>query len=160
MRANPEPRSIAGGSDYNNDDNGNGNGSAAASSSSQGGGQGQQQHGRGIFRRLTILPSFTPSSSAPGRVIGSNDGVFANLEAKPERGEKNEDLPPVGLFVILFFLYSCWALLIHDSPTKKQPPMRLRHTGRLLSWRLASRPMRCSWMDCRLGRSSPLSGTP
>jgi len=99
MRANPEPRAFAGGSDYNNDDNGNGN--AAASSSSQGGGQGQQdqtqQQGRGIFRRLTILPSFTPSSSAPGRVIGSNDGVFANLAAKPERGEKNEDLPPVGL---------------------------------------------------------------
>lgn len=100
MRANPEPRSIAGGSDYNNDDNGNENGSAAASSSSQGGGQGQQQQdqtqqqSRGIFRRLTILPSFTPSSSAPGRVIGSNDGVFANLAAKPERGEKNEDLPP------------------------------------------------------------------
>lgn len=165
MRANPEPRSIAGGSDYNNDDNGNGNGSAAASSSSQEGGQGQQQQdqtqqqGRGIFRRLTILPSFTPSSSAPGRMIGSNDGVFANLAAKPERGEKNEDLPPVGLFVIIF-LYSLGALLIHDSPTKKQPPMRRRRTGKLLSWRQASRPMRCSWMDCRLGRSSPLSGTP
>lgn len=26
----------------------------------------------------------------------TNDGVFANLNAKPERGEKNEeDLPPV-----------------------------------------------------------------
>lgn len=25
----------------------------------------------------------------------SNDGVFANLNAKPERGEKNEDQPPV-----------------------------------------------------------------
>ncbi|KAJ5380008.1 uncharacterized protein N7496_002436 [Penicillium cataractarum] len=27
-------------------------------------------------------------------VAPSNDGVFANLAAKPERGEKNEDLPP------------------------------------------------------------------
>jgi len=105
MRANPEPRSFASGSDFNNDDNGGG--SAAPSSSSQGGGQGQQdqtqQQGRGIFRRLTILPSFTPSSSALGRVIGSNDGVFANLAAKPERGEKNEDLPPVGFFFFFFF---------------------------------------------------------
>ena len=27
----------------------------------------------------------------------SNDGVFANLDAKPERGEKTEELPPVSL---------------------------------------------------------------
>lgn len=27
-------------------------------------------------------------------ISSSNDGVFANLAAKPERGEKNEDLPP------------------------------------------------------------------
>jgi hypothetical protein len=29
-------------------------------------------------------------------ISSSNDGVFANLAAKPERGEKNEDLPPVS----------------------------------------------------------------
>ncbi|GAQ08473.1 hypothetical protein ALT_5794 [Aspergillus lentulus] len=48
-----------------------------------------------LQRRPTILPSFSTPSSGAGRVISSsNDGVFANLAAKPERGEKNEDLPP------------------------------------------------------------------
>lgn len=109
MRANPEPRLFAGSSgDYDNDN-------AAASSSSQGGGQQEQaqQQGRPIFRRPTILPSFTPSSSGPGRVIASNDGVFANLAAKPERGEKNEDLPPVGfLFLFLFLSLFCISLVL------------------------------------------------
>ncbi|KAJ5679677.1 hypothetical protein N7462_007921, partial [Penicillium macrosclerotiorum] len=46
-------------------------------------------------RRPTILPSFTtPGSGGSRSVAPSNDGVFANLAAKPERGEKNEDLPP------------------------------------------------------------------
>lgn len=44
-----------------------------------------------------MLPSFNGSGSGQGRMISSsNDGVFANLAAKPERGEKNEDMPPVG----------------------------------------------------------------
>jgi hypothetical protein len=51
-----------------------------------------------LQRRPTILPSFSTPSSGAGRVISSsNDGVFANLAAKPERGEKNEDLPPVSI---------------------------------------------------------------
>lgn len=48
-------------------------------------------------RRGTILPTFTTPVNS--RVVGtgsSNDGVFANLNAKPERAEKQEeDLPPV-----------------------------------------------------------------
>lgn len=48
-------------------------------------------------RRPTILPTFTtPASGGSRSVAQSNDGVFANLAAKPERGEKNEDLPPVS----------------------------------------------------------------
>ncbi|OKL63864.1 hypothetical protein UA08_00630 [Talaromyces atroroseus] len=47
-------------------------------------------------RRYTMLPTF--SSPANSRLVGtgsSNDGVFANLNAKPERAEKHqEDLPP------------------------------------------------------------------
>ncbi|EEA24011.1 metal homeostatis protein bsd2 [Talaromyces marneffei ATCC 18224] len=47
-------------------------------------------------RRGTILPTFTTPVNS--RVVGtgsSNDGVFANLNAKPERAEKQEeDLPP------------------------------------------------------------------
>lgn len=51
----------------------------------------------GIQRRQTILPSFSTGS----RVISStNDGVFANLAAKPERGEKTEDLPPVCIHLV------------------------------------------------------------
>ncbi len=55
-----------------------------------------------IQRTLTQFPSVTPV--APGRARGmpystftsSNDGVFANLSAKPERGEKQEEeKPPV-----------------------------------------------------------------
>jgi Protein of unknown function (DUF2370) len=52
-----------------------------------------------------MLPSL--SSAVPtGRVVGigsTNDGVFANLAAKPERGEKIEDdLPPVRRTYLFF----------------------------------------------------------
>jgi len=49
-------------------------------------------------QRVTELPVFAPPVAGSGRVIGggtsANDGVFANLAAKPERGEKGEDHPP------------------------------------------------------------------
>lgn len=47
-------------------------------------------------RRVTALPTF-PTTTA-GRVYGAgnqSDGVFANLSAKPEVGEKAEEHPPV-----------------------------------------------------------------
>lgn len=50
---------------------------------------------------MTELPrtESTPPIASTGRVYGggstSNDGVFANLDAKPERGEKTEEQPPV-----------------------------------------------------------------
>jgi hypothetical protein len=50
-------------------------------------------------RTYTTLPAFTPSTStttAPRIIHDSHDGVFANMAAKPERGEKLEDLPPVS----------------------------------------------------------------
>ena len=59
-------------------------------------------------RRVTVLPTF-PSPINP-RLVGtgsSNDGVFANLNAKPERAEKQqEDLPPVCdlLYMLIFDL--------------------------------------------------------
>lgn len=50
-------------------------------------------------RRPTMLPTFlTPGSGGSRSITASNDGVFANLAAKPERGEKNEDLPPVSCY--------------------------------------------------------------
>lgn len=48
-----------------------------------------------IERRATILAAFAPTT---GRVYGggsASDGVFANLSAKPETGEKTEEHPPV-----------------------------------------------------------------
>jgi hypothetical protein len=57
-----------------------------------------------VERRTTHLPAFTPPTA--GRVYGSGsgaDGVFANLSAKPEAGEKLEEHPPV---CDPFFLYT------------------------------------------------------
>ncbi|KAL3470527.1 hypothetical protein BJX99DRAFT_239321 [Aspergillus californicus] len=51
----------------------------------------------GVPRRQTLLPFFSGGNARSGSaraLPSSNDGVFANLAAKPERGEKTEDLPP------------------------------------------------------------------
>ncbi|KAI9813529.1 MAG: hypothetical protein M1832_006260 [Thelocarpon impressellum] len=51
-----------------------------------------------VQRRNTIFPSVVAAvpASSTGRSVGggSNDGVFANLDAKPERGEKTDEQPP------------------------------------------------------------------
>lgn len=39
--------------------------------------------------------NLTPGVSIPNHLTSANDGVFANLNAKPERGEKLEEHPPV-----------------------------------------------------------------
>lgn len=58
--------------------------------------------------RISSL-SRSPAGNIAGRVMGggsANDGVFANLSAKPERGderEKAEDLPPVSHVVQLTY---------------------------------------------------------
>ncbi|KAF2470346.1 uncharacterized protein BDR25DRAFT_287228 [Lindgomyces ingoldianus] len=50
---------------------------------------------QGIQRRVTQLPVFT-SAPVRGRIYGGgqNDGVWANLSAKPTRGEDVEEKPP------------------------------------------------------------------
>ena len=54
-----------------------------------------------IQRRVTELPTFVPSPApgANGPVYGGgnsvHDGVFANLSAKPTRGEELDEKPPV-----------------------------------------------------------------
>ncbi|KAF4308342.1 hypothetical protein SLS57_002270 [Botryosphaeria dothidea] len=53
----------------------------------------QDSRPRPIVRRVTQLPAFVPG----GRVVGGgsgNDGVFANLSAKPGRDEDVEEKPP------------------------------------------------------------------
>lgn len=47
-----------------------------------------------VQRRVTQLISPTPTGRVYGGGSGS-DGVFANLSAKPEKGEKIEEHPPV-----------------------------------------------------------------
>jgi len=50
-----------------------------------------------VERRVTHLPVFAPQAAPNGRVYGGgsgSDGVFANLSAKPESGEKAEEHPP------------------------------------------------------------------
>lgn len=50
----------------------------------------------GLLRRTTELPTFNTQSPASGRVYGGgNGGVWANLSAKPTRGEDLEEKPPV-----------------------------------------------------------------
>ena len=49
-----------------------------------------------VESRSTYTPVFAPAVT--GRVYGGgtgSDGVFANLSAKPERGEKVDEHPPV-----------------------------------------------------------------
>jgi hypothetical protein len=54
-----------------------------------------------IQRRVMQLPFFTPSSRTQGRGVNrpTNDGVFANLAAKPERAEALDEKPPVRFLV-------------------------------------------------------------
>ncbi|KAG0159858.1 hypothetical protein PDIDSM_7385 [Penicillium digitatum] len=69
------------------------NGHTATASSSESSIDAEVQPG--LLRRSTMLPNFTqPGSGGSRQISSSNDGVFANLAAKPERGEKNDDLPP------------------------------------------------------------------
>lgn len=58
-----------------------------------------------LQRTVTEFPGATPAgvrysnvipgAALPSQFASANDGVFANLNAKPERGEKTEEQPPV-----------------------------------------------------------------
>ena len=57
-----------------------------------------------IQRRITELPVF--ASITPRRQLpGGNDGVFANLAAKPERGDAGDEKPPVCLQPRLIMIF-------------------------------------------------------
>jgi hypothetical protein len=88
-----------------------------------------------IPRRNTELPTFTPpvantrTYNSHGQFSGfssSNDGVFANLSAKPERGEKEEEQPPVSRPSYTFRRF----LLTFYSHMNKLPQMLPHPTGR------------------------------
>lgn len=85
MRADIDPRDLAD------------NTQTASSSSSASRRDVQGQSGLEPLRGSTTSPnSPTPALGGSRQIALSNDGVFANLNAKPERGEKREDLPPVS----------------------------------------------------------------
>lgn len=58
-----------------------------------------------LQRAITEIPGAAPAvvrysniaqgAAVPNQFASANDGVFANLNAKPERGEKTEEQPPV-----------------------------------------------------------------
>lgn len=135
----------------------------SSSSESRNNSQEPSRAAPGIPRRPTMLPNFTtPGSGGSRSVAPSNDGVFANLAAKPERGEKNEDLPPVSLIMsidicVLDLLLMCYLVY---SPMKKPPPMPHPHTGKPPLWHPASHLTKYTWTDCPLVPSSHLCGTP
>ncbi|KAL2386001.1 hypothetical protein RJ035_004824 [Blastomyces gilchristii] len=59
------------------------------------GGQSQGVSTTGNMAQAAFNPPVSTSSRTIHGAGTTNDGVFANLAAKPERGEKTEDLPPV-----------------------------------------------------------------
>lgn len=144
MRANPPPQASP--------DSGSGNSSASSSADQV---QLREQPDP-LQRRPTVFPSLSTPAGGPGRMISSsNDGVFANLAAKPERGEKNEDLPPVCVLQHIFFIRD-----VADGYRlmKKPPPMLRPRIGRLLSWLRASPLTKSMSTGYRSARSSRLSG--
>ena len=122
-------------------------------------------------RAVTELPPPT-STLAPIRVYGggarpsSNDGVFANLSAKPEHGEKTEEQPPVSTFPFSLTLHSP---LPHQHkltkphyfprPTNKPPQTPPLPTGKPRSSPPASPPTKSTTKASPSAPSFPLSGT-
>ena len=118
-------------------------------------------------RMVTQLPP--PTTGMPYRPFqSSNDGVFANLNAKPERGGEKEELPPVCLhfshpFSLPIFIICEQGVLKSMSfprPTNKPPQTQPLHTGTPppsspLEWPLTKSTTKVSL----LAPSSPLPGT-
>lgn len=111
-----------------------------------------------VQRTVTQLPVFTPAE--PGRIYGGgsqSDGVFANLSAKPELGEKVEEHPPVCIHSIHLIATS---LLTANRRTSKQPQMPLLLTGKPQSWHLVLEiPTKFTSKVSPSGPYSALSGT-
>jgi Protein of unknown function (DUF2370) len=91
----------------------------------------------GIERRVTQLPVFAARSGRTYGGGGGNDGVFANLSAKPSRGEDVDEKPPVSDTSLAVWSMMSNANVYILSPTNKQPPMQRLRTGRRPSSPLA-----------------------
>jgi len=112
-----------------------------------------------IERRPTHLPEFAPPRPT-GRIYGGgsgSDGVFANLSAKPEAGEKTEEHPPVSRLVV--FGHNS-RLTDSNRRTSKQQRMQHHRTGKLqFSHRDSVGRTKYTSMACPLDPFSPSSGT-
>jgi hypothetical protein len=112
-----------------------------------------------IERRATYLPVFAPTTT--GRVYGggsASDGVFANLSAKPEMGEKTEEHPPVSS--PSRSLVPRISILMEYRHTNKQQQMPHHPTGKQQSLHPASVAQTKSTSKASPSApSSPSSGT-
>ena len=108
-----------------------------------------------IERRATYLPVFAPTT---GPVYGggsASDGVFANLSAKPEMGEKTEEHPPVRANPLHNI-----SKLMEIRPTNKQQQTPHPRTGKPQSLpRALAAQMKSTSKASPSAPSSPLSGT-
>lgn len=113
-----------------------------------------------VERRVTHIPAFVPVPATGGRVYGGgsgSDGVFANLSAKPERGEKVEEHPPVSH---LCHIPVCEMLTNHIRHTNKPQQTPHHHTGRQRFWHQdLEEQMKFTWKVCQSALYSPLCGT-
>ena len=81
---------------------------------------------RQIQRRVTELPTFVPAPApgANGPAVGGgnsvHDGVFANLSAKPTRGEELDEKPPVCQPASLLCLFFKYHVADHNMQTYEQ----------------------------------------
>jgi hypothetical protein len=79
----------------------------------------------GIQRRVTEIPAFNTQAPSSGRVYGGgNGGVWANLSAKPTRGEDAEEKPPVSTH-IWDFVYRhrlTWTQTYEQAAADATPP--------------------------------------
>jgi hypothetical protein len=113
-----------------------------------------------VERRVTQYPAFAPTTT---RLYGSgraNDGVFANLSAKPSQTEEVDEKPPVSEHLTApLYTYSFQLLTKHrSSPTNKPPPTPPLPTGKPPSSPPASSPTKSTSTVCPSARSSPSSG--
>lgn len=123
-------------------------------------------HGRPrpVERRVTQLPAFAPATT--NKVYGANnavhDGVFANLSAKPERGEEVDEKPPVRARSLHAWFHQIRVANCSSNSrhTNRQPQTQRLHTGRLPFLLREAPPLTTfSLMAFPSALSSPLSGT-
>ena len=112
---------------------------------------------QGIQRRVTELPTFNTQAPTSGRVYGGgNGGVWANLSAKPTRGEDAEEKPPVCTASYHIGTQSAKC----DRRTNRLLQTQHRRTGRRPSSPLAPLATKSLLKAFPSARSSASSGTP